>query len=208
MTDQEAAQAEDQHDTDRMTRTRIIQSMKEEWIQPLYTPLPSRSEHQDSFYQIRKESTLQVWQKKKGKLLYRKRAQIIKLKSEKETTFVIPMYICDRLRENQPYCAGNHFLVKTSSTIAYFNLWTGAPANLKSPAREVTEIQAKIHPDSPYTTFQQWKLHSKRISVYSSLRAHIGVYVGHTHKVRRPHGYWTLEQEQRWTKVKRSQECL
>ena len=55
---------------------------------------------------------------------------------EKERAY--NFYICDRPRENQPYCADNHFFVK--ATIANYNLWTSAPANLKSLASVVTEI--------------------------------------------------------------------
>ena len=35
---------------------------------------------------------------------------------------------CDRPLQNQPYCTDNHFWDK--ATIANYNLWTGASANL------------------------------------------------------------------------------
>ena len=49
-----------------------------------------------------------------------------------KTAFVFTLTcICGRPRENQPYCAGEHFLVKT--TIANYNLWTRF--EVSSPSR-------------------------------------------------------------------------
>ena len=45
---------------------------------------------------------------------------------------------CDHPWQNQPYCADNHFWVK--ATIANYNLWTAAPANLKSLAQVLVAI--------------------------------------------------------------------
>ena len=102
------------------------------------------------------------------------------------------------------------FLVITIT--ANYNLWSCAPANLKCPAQVVAEVSAKIHPNSPYTSFQKnaMKLVTFIPSGFPYTR-HLCVYVGHTHKVRSSHGHWLLKREQRWTfrtKIKRSQECL
>ena len=42
---------------------------------------------------------------------------------------VLSLLWFDRLWQNQPYYTDNHFWVKV--TIANYNFWTGAPANLK-----------------------------------------------------------------------------
>ena len=55
--------------------------------------------------------------------------------------------ICDLPWQNQPYCTDNRFLVK--ATITKYNLWTIAPANLKSLACVVMDIWAKMYPDRP-----------------------------------------------------------
>ena len=59
--------------------------------------------------------------------------------------------ICDLPWQNQSYCAASddRFLVKATITITKYNLWTIAPANLKSLARVVMEIWAKMYPDRP-----------------------------------------------------------
>jgi hypothetical protein len=67
-------------------------------------------------------------------------------------SYIHTFIICDLPWQNQPYwyCADNWFWVK--ATITNYNLWTIAPANLKSLARVVMEIWAKIYPDRPYSS--------------------------------------------------------
>ena len=57
-------------------------------------------------------------------------------------------YVTFHDKTNLAYCADNRFLVK--ATITKYNLWTIAPANLKSLARVIMEIWDKMYPDRPY----------------------------------------------------------
>ena len=50
--------------------------------------------------------------------------------------------ICDPPRENQAYCTEKFFWVK--ATITNYNLWTIAPANLKSREQKYTRIACTI----------------------------------------------------------------
>ena len=54
-------------------------------------------------------------------------------------------------KKKNAYCADNRFWLK--ATIIDYNLWTAAPANLKSLARVVVDIRAKMYPDCPYYNF-------------------------------------------------------
>ena len=79
-------------------------------------------------------------------------------------------------------------------------------------ARVVTEVWAKIHADWPCITFLKNAIkHATFIPNGFPLTRHLCIYIGHAHKIRRPHSHWTLEREQRWAfrmKTKRSLECL
>ena len=60
------------------------------------------------------------------------------------------------------------------ATITNYNLWTIAPANLKSLARVVMEIWTKMYPDRPYSSFakncnEHCYVRCTRKSVYSPL---------------------------------------
>ena len=71
---------------------------------------------------------------------------------------------------NQPYCTLNRFWVKV--TITNYDLWTTAPANLKSLDHVDLEIWAEMYPDHQYwnftaNTMKHWYIRCTWKSVYS-----------------------------------------